>query len=105
MVRIMATSTIVAMALAGCATLAKPNVRTALVDAGVRPTVADCMAERMTGRLSIAQLQKLKRLKAAPGEKTNDLSASEIVERVNRVGDPEVVAVTASAGVVCSVAQ
>jgi hypothetical protein len=103
MLRTLATLTVAVVALAGCAGLAKPSVRSALVDAGARPRVADCMAERMTDRLSIEQLQKLKRVEAAPGEKTSDLSAVEIVERVSRVGDPEVVAVTASAGAVCSV--
>ena len=57
----------------------------------------------MTDRLSIAQLQKLQRVRSAPGEKVRDLSATELVERVNRIDDPEVVAVTTSAGVICSV--
>lgn len=95
--------TIFVVALAGCASVAKPSIRSALVNAGARSSVADCMAQRMTDRLSIAQLQKLQRVKAAPGEKTHDLSAMDIVERVNRIGDPEVVAVTASAGVICTV--
>jgi hypothetical protein len=94
--------TAVSVSLAGCATMAQPSVRSALIQAGARPTVADCMAERMTDRLSIAQLQKLQRVQALPGEKTGNLSAAEIVQRINRIGDPEVVAVTASAGAVCS---
>lgn len=96
-------SIVILTALAGCASLAKPNVRSALIDAGVRAPVAECMAQRMTDRLSLAQLEKLRRLKGVPGEKTTDLSAAELVERVNRVGDPEVIAVTASAGAVCSI--
>lgn len=100
MIRIL---TIAIVALPGCASIVLPSVRSALVDAGARPSVADCMAQRMTDRLSIAQLEKLKRVKAAPGEKISDLSVMEIVQRVNRIGDPEAVAVTASAGAVCSV--
>lgn len=103
MLRVLVISPIAAAALAGCSSLAEPSVRSALVDAGARPPVADCMAERMTDRLSIAQLRKLKRLKGAPGERTRGLSAAELVERVHRVDDPEVVAVTASAGAVCSI--
>ena len=91
-----------AFTLAACADLAKPSVRSALVEAGVRAPVAECMAGRMTDRLSIPQLQKLRRLRGAPGEKESNLSALEIVERVNRVDDPEVVAVTATAGAACS---
>lgn len=103
MSRSLAASTLVAIALAGCAGLARPGVRSALINAGARPPVADCMAGRMTDRLSIAQLQKLQRVRGAPGEKTGDLSAVELVERANRIDDPEVVAVTASAGAICSV--
>ena len=95
----------VAFALGACASLAKPSVRSALIEAGVRASVADCMASRMTDRLSIQQLQKLQGLKGAPGEKTSDLSALEIVERVIRVGDPEVVAVTTSAGAACALSN
>ncbi len=103
MPRISVLSLLAVVALAGCSSIAKPSVRSALIDAGARPSVADCMAERMTDRLTIAQLQKLKRIKGAPGEKASDLSAVEIVQRVNRIGDAEVVAVTVSAGAVCSV--
>lgn len=88
--------------LSGCASLAKPSVRSALVGAGVRPPVADCMARRMTDRLSLDQLRKLQRLKGAPGEKASGLTAAEVIARVNRIDDPEVVAVTVSAGAVCT---
>ena len=98
----MAFLTAALVTLSGCSSLATPTVRSALIQAGVRPNVAECMAERMTNRLSTAQLQKLTRLQAAPGEKTSNLSAAELVERINRIGDPEVVAVTASAGAVCT---
>ena len=103
MFRLTTVLAIALFALTGCASLAKPNVRSSLIEAGVRPSVADCMADRMTDRLSVQQLQKLKRVKARPGEKKNDLSAAEIVQRVRRVDDTEVVTVTASAGAICSV--
>ena len=94
--------TVAAVALSGCANFARPSVSSALVDAGARPAVADCMAVRMTDRLSITQLKKLERIKPASGEKANDLSAAELIGRVNRIGDPEVVTVIAAAGAVCS---
>ena len=102
MLRPLVVTASAALALTACSSLAKPSVRSALTEAGVRAPVADCMAQRMTDRLSISQLQTLRHLKGAPGEKASDLSALEIVERVNRVGDPEVVAVTASAGAACA---
>jgi hypothetical protein len=85
-------------AAAACAT-PQNRVQTALLEAGLSPTLATCMAARLTDRLSIAQLQKLSRVQGAPGEKVSDLSAVEAVERLRRVDDPEVVAtVTAAAG-------
>ncbi len=90
------------LALGGCAGLAKPSVETALLDAGVRAPMAACMAKRMTDRLSIAQLQKLQRLKGAPGEKVGDLSLGEMMARVRRIDDPEVVSVVTSSGAACA---
>lgn len=89
-------------ALGACSSLAKPSVETALRDAGLRAPMAACMAERMTDRLSIAQLQKLSRLKGAPGEKVGDLSVGEMLARVNRIDDPEVVSVVTTSGAACA---
>jgi hypothetical protein len=87
--------------LAGCSPLAEPTVRSALIDAGARPAVADCMAERMTDRLTLAQLRKLSRARATPEEAKDGLSAGEVLARMRRVGDAEAVAVTASAAALC----
>lgn len=91
--------------LVGCASLAQPTVRGALIDAGARPAVADCMADRMTDRLSIAQLRKLSRARATAEEAKDGLSAAEVLARVRRVGDPEAVAVTASAAALCQLSS
>ena len=90
------------LSLAGCSSLAKPSVETALLEAGVAAPMAACMAKRMTDRLSVAQLQKLNRLKGQPGEKVSDLSASEMLARVRRIDDPEVVSVVTSSGAACA---
>ena len=91
--------------LGGCSSLAKPTVESALIDAGARPAVAACMAQGMTEHLSLVQLQKLQRLRPQAGEKTTGLSALEVIERVERVGDTEVIAVTARAGAACALAR
>ena len=91
-----------ATALTGCSSLAEPSLESALIDAGARPAVAACMAGRMTDRLSLSQLQKLQRLRSRPGEKTTGLSALEVIERVNRIGDDQVVAVAVAAGAACA---
>lgn len=77
-------------------------MRSALVDAGLNTRSADCMAERMVDRLTIDQLRKLEALKARPGEKAAPVTLREYVRRVSRVGDAEVVAVTATSAGLCA---
>ena len=90
------------LALSACSSLAKPQVETALRDAGASASMAACMAKRMTDRLSIAQLQKLSRAKGAPGEKATDLSFGELRDRVARIDDPEVVSVVTTSAAACA---
>jgi hypothetical protein len=88
------------LALAGCVqTIAEDRVRSALVEAGVSESDSACMAQRMVDRLTIAQLRKLK---ARAGEPAQPATLGEYVERVRRVGDAEVVAVTASSAGLCA---
>ena len=89
--------TLVLAASAGCLEMiAESRVRSALVDAGLADATADCMAGRMVDRLSIAQLRRLEALK---GEKR---TLSDYLAAVNRVGDAEVISVTASSAGLCS---
>ncbi len=86
------------ISLAACAPskLAYGQVKSAMVEAGLSEPKAACMAERMTDRLSLGQLQKLKRLK---GEKR---SLTDYVAAVGRVGDAEALSVTASSAALCA---
>ena len=88
---------IAVLALGGCVSkLAYGQVKSAMVEAGLSDANAACMASRMTDRLSIGQLQKLKALK---GEKR---SLWDYVEAVRRVGDAEALEVTASSAALCA---
>lgn len=85
------------VALPGCVSkLAYGQVKSAMVDAGLSDANAACMASRMTDRLSLGQLQKLKQLK---GEKR---SLFDYVAAVRRVGDSEAIQVTASSAALCA---
>ena len=89
--------------LTGCVqTIAESRVRSALVEAGVSESDSACMAQRMVDRLTIEQLRKLEALKARPGEPARPATLGEYVDRVRRVGDAEVVAVTASSAGLCA---
>ncbi len=84
-------------ALSGCVSkLAYGQVKSAMVDAGLSDANAACMASRMTDRLSIGQLQKLKALKGAKR------SLWDYVVAVRRVGDTEAIEVTASSAALCA---
>lgn len=81
----------------GCAqAIAESRVRTALIDAGLSERDAGCMARRMADRLTVSQLRKLEALK---GEK---LSLADYLDAVERVGDAEALAVTASSAALCT---
>lgn len=84
--------------LAACSPskLAYGQVKSAMIDAGLSEPNAACMASRMTDRLSLVQLNKLKQLR---GEKQ---SLSDYVAAVRRVGDAEALSVTASSAALCA---
>ena len=95
---------ILMLATGGCVQkIAESRVRSALVDAGLSDKNASCMAGRMVDRLTIGQLRKLEALKARTGERERPVTVGEYLERVRRVGDSEVIAVTASSAGLCAV--
>jgi len=91
------------LAIAGCAT-PETRVRTALIDAGIPRPVANCMAQRMVDRLSLAQLQKLSRLSGMSRAQIGQLTIGELLRRAKALGDPEIVSVVTTAGLGCAIA-
>lgn len=89
-----------ALALTACAT-PESRVKTALLEAGLSESVSACMADRMTDRLSLAQLQKLAAAGRGAGP-VGSMSLSELSTRVRGIGDPEIVRVVTSAAVGCT---
>jgi len=86
------------VALTACSPskLAYGQVKSAMLDAGLSEANSACMAERLTDRLSLVQLNKLKQLK---GEKR---SLADYAVAVRRVGDAEAIKVTASSAALCA---
>lgn len=91
-------SLIILASLAACSPskLAYGQVKSAMFGAGLSEANSACMAERLTDRLSLGQLQRLKQLK---GEKRN---LADYVIAVRRVGDAEAIKVTASSAALCA---
>lgn len=76
-------------------------VNRGLTDAGVPPTAADCMAQEMAERLSAEQLRKLARVSGKDGKTLAEMNAADYLAAARRVGDAEVVLVTAGAAAYC----
>jgi hypothetical protein len=89
--------------IAGCGAVYENRIESALVGAGVRPAVAECVATRMVDQLTKSQIHDIARLK---GKVDKNLPKMGMVEFLRRHGgglDARTVSVLTRAGVVCSV--
>jgi hypothetical protein len=83
--------------LAGCA-VPEARLRAGLVNAGLSPPLAACMAERMADRLSLMQLRRIGDLPQA----REALSVGEFLHRVRALRDPEILSVSTSSAALCA---
>jgi len=94
-----------ALTLNACTTISpEARVRTRLIEAGLKPRVAGCMAERMVDRLSLTQLKRLQSLGGIAKHDPRGMSVDELVYRLRALNDPEIVSVVLKAGIGCSIA-
>lgn len=102
----MVVPVVAALALSACTTVSpEARVRSKLIEAGLRPPVAGCMAERMVDRLSLVQLKRLQSLGGLGKHDVRGMSVDELVYRLRALHDPEIVAVVLKAGIGCSIAS
>ena len=92
-----------AFALAGCSTLYENRIESSLVDAGLSPPVAACLAERMVDRLSRRQLHDIGRL-AGGGRAARDMNLRQFLRHYRAALDPKVYSVLTRAGLRCALA-
>lgn len=88
--------------LAACAT-PRDRVEVGLVDAGISPRMAACMADRMVDRLSLVQLRRLQSLSKVGKTDFRTVSVEQFLFRVRALQDPEILAVTSKAALVCAI--
>jgi hypothetical protein len=74
------------------------ELRAGLVRAGVPKPLSACMAQRMTDRLNLKQLMRIRDLPRA----SNADSIDQFLHRVRALGDSEIVAVTTSSAALCA---
>ncbi|XHS02264.1 hypothetical protein ACFB49_38750 [Sphingomonas sp. DBB INV C78] len=92
-------------ALSACATVSpEAKVRAGLIDAGITPRVASCMAERMVDRLSITQLKRLQSLAKLPDRDIGGMTVDQFLHQVRALRDPEIFMVVSQAGLGCAIA-
>lgn len=90
-------------ALAACTTSPETKVRNSLIDAGLSPPMAACMAERMVDRLSLAQLRRISSLSQIKESHLRDMTVDEFIYRTRALQDPEIVSVVSSSALRCAI--
>ncbi|PNQ04825.1 hypothetical protein [Sphingobium sp. SA916] len=90
--------------LLSCTTVSpESRLRTGLIDAGISPRMAGCMAERMVDRLSLTQLRRLQSLASLRKSHMGDMTVDRFLFKVRALEDPEIFAVTSKAAIVCAI--
>ena len=72
-------------------------MRAGLINAGIDPRTAACMADRMVHRLSLLQLRRMVGL----GKAGRSRNLDQLLYRLRSLDDPEIVSVTASSAALC----
>ena len=94
------------IALGACTTVStEARVREKLLEAGLKPRMAECVAPRLVDHLSLAQLRKLGQLAKLPREQAvKHMRIEDFLARLGTLGDPEIGAVATRAGLGCAIA-
>lgn len=90
--------------LVGCAT-PETRLRNGLINAGLSPQASACMADRMIDRLSLAQLRRLSDLSRINEQRLGDMRVREFWRQVRALRDPEIITITARAGLSCAISE
>jgi hypothetical protein len=90
--------------LAGCGLVSpEAKVRGKLLAAGVKPHMANCLAPKLVKKLSTAQLEALGKAVKQPREDGHHLSIGDLADRLDAIGDPQIVDVVTRAGLACAI--
>ena len=93
------------LSLAACATVdPRVVVRDKLIEAGLKPPMADCMAEKLVRKLDRDQLRELAHAANLPHQDVGRMSIDDLLYRLRAIQDPRVVEVVTRAGLGCAIA-
>jgi len=95
----------VALLATACSTFSpEAKVREKLVDAGVRPEMADCMAGKLVRKLNDDELRQLAQVARLPRQHPGHMSFDELNERLRALDDPHIVSVVTRVSLGCAIA-
>lgn len=92
----------IAALVAGCTT-PETRLRNGLMAAGLSRSASTCMAARMVDRLSFDQLRRLSDLSKIRQDRLGEMRVGEFWHRVRALRDPEILSITARAGLSCAI--
>ncbi len=79
------------------------RLRAGLMEAGLSKRQSSCMAERMTDKLSLAQLMRLSSLSKIKDAEMQEMSVGQFLHNVRALRDPEILSVTTRAALGCAI--
>ena len=101
--RLAAAALPAALLLSSCVTVSpESRVRAGLVEAGISPRMAACMAERMVDRLSLVQLRQIQSLASLRKSHMEDMTVDRFLYKLRALEDPEIFTVTSKAAILCA---
>jgi len=94
---------LMAALLSSCATVSpESRLRNRLMEAGLSPRMATCMAGKMVDRLSLSQLRKLQSLASLRKTDMGEVTLDHFLHKIRALEDPEIFLVTSKAAISCS---
>lgn len=89
---------------ASCASLSpESKLRAGLIEAGLSPRMAGCMAVDMADRLSVMQLRRLQSLASLRKSHMGDMTLDRFLYKVRALEDPEIFLVSSKAAIRCAI--
>ena len=90
--------------VAGCASVSpEAKIRGKLIEAGLKPPMASCMAEKLVRKLDYSELRELNRVARLPSEHPGELSFDELNYRLRALNNPHIVSVVTRVGLGCAI--
>jgi hypothetical protein len=88
--------------LAACGPI-EGKVRSSLINAGIGPEPATCMAKQMVDKLSLLQLRRMSSLGNFQDESVKGMTKERFFHNVRALKDPQILTVTSAAWLKCTI--